>query len=99
MVHTFYYWLGADITAKTALILGKTDDAARYKHIAEQTRLAFMHTFYNEATGSFGKYGANIFALKMGVLAEQYQRVMQALQHDIAAADGHLDTGIFGTPW
>ncbi|MBK6817367.1 MAG: family 78 glycoside hydrolase catalytic domain [Saprospiraceae bacterium] len=97
MVHTFYYWLGADITAKTALILGKTDDAARYKHIAEQTRLAFMHTFYNEATGSFGKYGANIFALKMGVLAEQYQRVMQALQHDIAAADGHLDTGIFGT--
>ncbi|MGB4899443.1 MAG: family 78 glycoside hydrolase catalytic domain [Saprospiraceae bacterium] len=97
MVHTFYYWLGADITAKTALILGKPDDAARYKSIAEQTRLAFMHTFYNEATGSFGKYGANIFALKMGVLPGQYQRVMQALQKDIAAADGHLNTGIFGT--
>ncbi len=97
LVHTFYFWLCADITSKTALILGKTQEAERYKALADRTKNAFFIAFYDQQNGTFGKYGANIFALKMGVEKDRYPSVINALKKDIAEANGHLDTGIFGT--
>jgi alpha-L-rhamnosidase len=76
MVHTFYFWRCADITAKTAAILGKHDEAARYATLAENTRQAFYRRFYNPEKGTYGKAGGNIFALKMGVPADQYPKVI-----------------------
>ena len=43
------------------------------------------------------KPGGNIFALKMGVPDNQYERVKGTLKADIIANKGNLDTGIFGT--
>lgn len=97
MVHTFYFWRCADITARAANALGKSDDAKKYTDLAEQIRKAFREKFYNEKKGSYGKAGGNIFALKMGVPDKQYERVIVALKADIKANKGHLDTGIFGT--
>lgn len=97
MVHTFYLWRCADITARTAGILGKSGDAKIFAELAEQTRQAFWKRFYNEKEGTYGRAGGNIFALKMGVPAQQYDRVVSALKADIQANKGHLDTGIFGT--
>ena len=97
LVHTFYYWLCADITAKTAQILGKPQEALTYRAVAENTKKVFISKFYDAQKGTFGKYGANIFALKMGLEGAQYQAVVASLKNDIAEADGHLDTGIFGT--
>ncbi|MEP7268449.1 MAG: family 78 glycoside hydrolase catalytic domain, partial [Saprospiraceae bacterium] len=97
LVHTFYYWLCADITANTAQILGNTDDYIFFKTIANDTRKAFIKKFYNAEKGTFGKNGANIFALKMGLEKAQYESVIKAVKTDIAGNDGHFDTGIFGT--
>lgn len=97
MVHTFYFWRCADLTAQTAKVLGKSDEAKKYADLAEQTRKAFWKRFYDEKNGSYGKSGGNIFALKMGVPADQYPKVISALKADIKANKGHLDTGIFGT--
>ncbi|MBW8325406.1 MAG: glycoside hydrolase family 78 protein [Prolixibacteraceae bacterium] len=97
MVHTFYLWRCADFTAQTASVLGKTDEASRYKKLAEKTKAAFQNKYYDKAKGSYGPYGGNIFALKMGVPADQYQRVIAALKSDILLNGGNLDTGIFGT--
>jgi alpha-L-rhamnosidase len=97
MVHTFYFWRCADITAKTARILGKNREAKQYEELAEITRTAFHKRFYNENSGSYGKNGGNIFALRMGVPEEHYEKVVSALKKDIEEAGGHLDTGIFGT--
>jgi alpha-L-rhamnosidase len=97
MVHTFYLWRCADFTAQTASVLGKTDEASRYKKLAEKTKKAFQNKYYDKAKGSYGPYGGNIFALKMGVPADQYQRVIAALKSDILLNGGNLDTGIFGT--
>ncbi len=97
MVHTFYFWRCVDITAQTAKALGKTDEAGQYAALAEKTKQAFYKKFYDEASGSYGKAGGNIFALRMGVPANQYHRVIAALKKDIAENNGHLDTGIFGT--
>ncbi|MBL7968746.1 MAG: family 78 glycoside hydrolase catalytic domain [Prolixibacteraceae bacterium] len=97
MVHTFYFWRCADFTARAAKALNKADEAAKYAQLAEKTKQAFLRRFYDEKNGTYGKAGGNIFALKMGVPADQCPRVIQSLKADIQANGGHLDTGIFGT--
>lgn len=97
MVHTFYFWRCADLTAKTATVLGFSDEAARYAALARTTREAFHERFYKTETGSYGNGGGDIFALKMSVPDDQLHRVRAALRSNIEANDGHLDTGIFGT--
>jgi len=97
MVHTFYLWRCAELTAKSAKVLGKIDEYEGYTKLAEKTRLAFHKRFYDNEKGSYGAYGGNIFALKMGVPENQKMKVIAALKSDIIANDGHLDTGIFGT--
>jgi alpha-L-rhamnosidase len=97
MVHTFYFWRCADFTAKAASALNKPDEAKFYASLAEKTKQAFHKKFFDAQNGTYGVGGGNIFALKMGVPADQYPRVIAALKADIKANDGHLDTGIFGT--
>jgi alpha-L-rhamnosidase len=97
MVHTFYLWYCAWITANTAEILGLDEEAATYNEIAGKTRDAFMRRFYDPEKGSYGDAGGNILALKMGVPEEQYERVVAALKEGLKATNGHLDTGIIGT--
>lgn len=97
MVHTFYLWRCADLTAQTARVLKKDHEAAEYQALAERTKTAFQRKYYNIEKGSYGAYGGNIFALRMGVPADQHPRVVAALKADIIANGGHLDTGIFGT--
>lgn len=97
MVHTFYLWRCADYTARTAKVLGKMTEYNEYSALAEKTRNAFMTKFYDAVKGSYGPYGGNIFALRMGVPADRKDKVIAALKSDIEANKGHLDTGIFGT--
>jgi alpha-L-rhamnosidase len=97
MVHTFYLWRCADITARVAHVLGRSEDEGEYEKLAERTRQAFQKKFYDPEKGSYGPYGGNIFALRMGVPSEQREKVISALKADILANGSHLDTGIFGT--
>jgi alpha-L-rhamnosidase len=97
LVHTFYFWRCANITAKTAAVIGNTAEAKKYASLAESTRQSFHKRFFNAEKGTYGPAGGNIFALRMGVPENQYTRVINALKEDIKANDGHLDTGIFGT--
>ncbi len=67
MVHTFYLWRCADYTARAAEALGKTDDAKAYRELADRTAAAFHKRFYDPQKGTYGRYGGNIFALRIGV--------------------------------
>ena len=97
LVHTFYFWRCADLTAKAANALNKPDEAKFYASLAEKTKQAFHKKFFDAQNGTYGAGGGNILALKMGVPADQYPCVIASLRADIKANDGHLDTGIFGT--
>ncbi len=97
MVHTFFFWRCSDLTAKAAKALNKPEDVTKYSLLAERTKAAFYKEFYDEKNGTYGKAGGNIFALKMGVPAWQYDKVINSLKSDIQANNGNLDTGIFGT--
>jgi alpha-L-rhamnosidase len=77
--------------------LGQDQDAAQYADVADKTKRAFHARFYDEQAGTYGDGGGNIFALRMGVPEDRYNKVVSALKQSIAADDGHLDTGIFGT--
>jgi alpha-L-rhamnosidase len=97
MMHTFYYWYCAKITAQTARILETNDEAEAYDALANTIQTAFQRRFYDETRGTYGNGGGNILALKMGVPDPQLERVVTALKSNIKANKGHLDTGIFGT--
>jgi alpha-L-rhamnosidase len=97
LVHTFYLWRCADFTSRTAQVLGYKDEAKKYAGLAKKTKKSFQNKFYNKEKGTYGPYGGNIFALKMGIPPDQKQSVIASLKSDIAANGGHLDTGIFGT--
>ncbi len=97
LVHTFYFWRCVDLTAKSAKVLGKTDEAKKYDELAQVTKAAFHKRFYNPETGFYGPGGSNIFALKMGVPDEHYKKVINAVKEELKVNNGHLNTGIFGT--
>lgn len=97
LVHTFYFWRCADLTAKTAKALGNMEEAKQFSELATRTKNAFHQRFYNAQKGSYGTAGSNIFALKMGIPESQHKKVGAALKDNIKSNNGHLDTGIFGT--
>ncbi len=97
LVHTWYFWKCASITADVARILGLYHDADTFSHMAQTSKDAFHRTFFNPEKGSYGPYGGDIFALAMG-LPEQpnlKKKVQYALKASIDAASGHIDTGIY----
>ena len=97
MVHTFYLWYCADITSRTARILGQEVEAEQYAALARRTKEAFQKRFFDEDEGSYGDGGGNILALRIGVPEDQYDRVVEALKAGLRKTKGHLDTGIIGT--
>lgn len=97
LVHTFFLWMCSDIVAQTAEILGCGDAVSEFGALRDSTAAAFHRAFYDSETGSYGKYGSNVLALRMGVPEEYRDRVVEALRRNIAECDDHLDTGIVGT--
>lgn len=97
LVHTFFLWHCADIASEAAAVLGHADERAEFAALRDRTAEAFHRAFYDEAAGSYGKYGSNVLALRMGVPADRRDRVVKALRDNIAECDDHLDTGIVGT--
>ena len=97
LVHTFFLWMCSDIVASVAEILGRTTEVEEFAALRERTATAFHREFYDPSTCSYGKYGSNVLALKMGVPAERRAKVVEALRANIAEVNDHLDTGIVGT--
>ena len=98
IIHTFYLWLCAENTAKTAKVLGFTDDYVTYHAIAERTKAAFHRKFYDPETKSYGDYGPNVLALWMGVPEDRYVDVVATLRREIMDDHGgHINTGFVST--
>ena len=98
LVHTYFLWRCADVTSKAAGVLGKIDDEKRYRRLAEDVKAAFHKKYYNPETKSYGDYGANVFALHMGVPQEYLADVVESFRTELSDKyNKHLNTGIFGT--
>lgn len=97
LVHTFFLVHCADIVVRTAHALGLNAEAKEFATIRDKAAEAFHRELYDPATGSYGKFGSNVMALKLGVPAERKAKVVKALRDNIAEVNDHLDTGIVGT--
>jgi alpha-L-rhamnosidase len=99
LVATAYFAHSADILARTAKVLGKTEDATRYERLFAGIKEAFVLQF----AGKDGRVGAGtqtgyVLALDFDLLPEELrpaaaQRLAQAVREA-----GHLTTGFLGTP-
>jgi alpha-L-rhamnosidase len=101
LVHTFYYGLTAEIVARTAGILGKTEDQRRYAAVSERVQKAFHTKFLGKKAAQFldGKCGADVFGLCLGGLPEDRKTAVAEafVRRILDDKKGHLDTGFLGT--
>jgi alpha-L-rhamnosidase len=98
LTSTAFLYLDSTMVSRMAKLLGKTDDAAKYADLAQRTKVAFNHRFYDPATGLYsnGSQAAMSTALYFGLVPDdQKERVFDALVADVQR-QGHIDTGIIG---
>lgn len=98
LVHQFYYWLCSDICSKAAAALNLPDDEILYNEQAKKIRDTFHRIFYDTENHTYGDYGGNVFALKMGVPDSCVADVVETLREEIVEKHScHVNTGICGT--
>ncbi|MCC2669971.1 MAG: alpha-rhamnosidase [Armatimonadetes bacterium] len=99
---TGYYFADARIVARSAELLGRKADAARYAALAESIRGAFNRKFFNAETGTYsnGTQTALATPLNWGLVPDQYRKqVVDQLVREVEKKGNHLDTGILGTKY
>jgi alpha-L-rhamnosidase len=101
LVATAYWALIARQMAEIAHVLGKEDDADRYRQLGAQVRGAFQKEFIkDDGTVGSGSQTAYVLALYMNLVPEsQITTVADKLVKDIEDHSWHLTTGFLGTPF
>src|SRR5262249_38057182 len=100
LVATAFFAHSTDLLARTARVLGRTEDAARYEALLEKIRGAFVMEFVTPE----GRVGENtqtayVLALQFDLLPEPFRaRAASRLAADIRERK-HLTTGFLGTPY
>ena len=85
---TSYYYLGAQIVARTAELLGKAEDARKYGALAHEIREAFNREFYKGAgIYSTGSQTAQSYALHLGLVSPEERPAAQAKLIDVVKAN------------
>jgi alpha-L-rhamnosidase len=99
LVATAYFAHSADLLARVARVLSKSEDAARYGKLFEAIRAAFERRFVSpQARVGEGTQTAYALALQFGLLrADQRAEATRHLVEEVRR-QGHLTTGFLGTP-
>ena len=96
-----YRYASVKRMAEIARVLGKPDDAARYRDEAEELRRAVHAAFFDPETATYGNGEQPYLALALLtdlVPPEQRAAVVARLEHAIVGEkSGHVDSGIHGT--
>ena len=95
---TAFHYLDASILAKTAAMLGKSDDAGYYSGLKDKIAAAFVAEFYDKESKTFGSQTADAMALYFGLVpAGDEKAVSDAIVRNMKEKyDGFMHTGIFG---
>jgi alpha-L-rhamnosidase len=104
-IGTAYYYYTAGLMTQIAEALGKAEDVAKYRKLAEQIRAVFVEKFIKEdgqIVDSKKETGQTFYALAFGldlVPAEMKAKVAAQFVASIRKQDDHLATGFLGTPF
>ncbi|MFI5453568.1 glycoside hydrolase family 78 protein [Pedobacter sp. UC225_61] len=100
LTSTCYYYADVVILAKTAKILGKTDDFKNYTALALKIKNAFNAKYLNKTTGIYhtGLQTELSVPLYWGIVPDEMKaKVAKNLAKRVAADGFHLDVGLLGT--
>jgi alpha-L-rhamnosidase len=98
---TYGYWRVVDAMSRIAEVLGKQDEADRYREKADTAAKALSDKFYDPATGTFGGggQGAEALALDMGAIPQsERDRVRKHFIDSVQSAGHHLVLGEISLP-
>jgi alpha-L-rhamnosidase len=99
LIATAYFAHSVDILERTAKLLGKSDDAARYAALFESIAKAFNDKFVTaDAHVGEGTQTAYVLALDFDLLPEAMRKPAAELLAQDVREKGHLTTGFLGTP-
>jgi alpha-L-rhamnosidase len=98
----WYYY--ATVVSRTATLLGKKDDAARYAAVAEGVKDRLNAAYFHPDTGLYGDHAdsqtAQILPLAVGMVpADKIPLTYQRLLDAIHARKDHVGTGFVALPW
>lgn len=94
------YYRSARMLEQMAKDCGSSEDAPAWAALAEQIRAAYRRQILDPTSGKAGPgtQGSQTFALASDLVpAESRRKALDFLRENIAQANGHLATGIFGT--
>lgn len=106
-VTTAYFFHEADLLARSSAVIGKAQDAARYRQLAEAIRTAYNARYWDDANGWYRTVDAkgvagpaaqiqNVLPLAFGMTpAGREQSVADAIARDVDKQG--LRTGVYGT--
>jgi alpha-L-rhamnosidase len=103
LIGTAYYARSVDLTARTAEILGKEEDAQELREKFTQIAAAFQQAFFDaegKMTTKWETQTGYLLALGFDLVDNSLrEKILQHLVHHIQEeAGGHLRTGFVGTP-
>jgi alpha-L-rhamnosidase len=101
LIGTAFFAYDADLMANIAGLLGKKDDAARYRELHGRIVQAFRRRFVTgEGLLAGGTQTSYVLALHFGLLpVESHAVAVSELVRDIQKRGNHLSTGFVGTPY
>jgi len=99
VIYTAYFAHSTDLTARAAEVLGKSEDAAKYRALFDKIKASFNRAY----VGDEGRIKGNTQAVYVLALAfdlldpDKAKLAARHLVDDIEARGGHLSTGFIGT--
>lgn len=100
-IATAFFAYSTSLLVKTAELLDKSDDVAKYSAMKEQIITEFQDEFITPS-GRLSPHSqtAYILALQFGLLPDdKIENAVKYLVADIEKRGGHLSTGFLGTPY
>ncbi len=99
-IATAFFAHSTDLVRRSAEVLGKTEEAARYARLFEEIKAAFQREFVTPS-GRLSPHSQTAYtlALAFGLLTpEQGPAAVDYLVQNIRRRGNHLSTGFLGTP-
>lgn len=96
------YFYSARVLSKMAGILKRSADKKEYEDLMARIRSAYLNKFWERDSGQFapGTQTSQAFGLYLELAPEEDQeKVLAYLEKSIEEKQGHLSTGILGTPF
>jgi len=102
LIGTAFFAHSANLTAKTAKVLGKKEEQAKYESLFKSVANAFETQFFDKTGKIIGveeTQTSYLLALAFDLLSEDKKATAKKyLLEKIAEAENHLRTGFLGTP-